>query len=261
MMRMKYFLFFLFSVAAVARSFGQDVPSRPNPPKLVNDLAGILSPATVQSLEATLDAFDDSTSVQIAVVTISSTGGYDPVEYAVKLGRTWGIGNKEFNNGVVFLIAKDDHKTFIAPGYGLEGAIPDVTCKEIVDNQVLPYFKQGDFNTGVDSGVNAIIQAARGEYKAPAGYHQQGSKGSGYAAVFLILAVVLMIIFIRSRGGGGPGSGFVSRRGYLGGPLLWGAAGGLFSGGGGGGGSSSGGGGFGGFGGGSFGGGGAGGGW
>ena len=248
MIRMKYFFFFLFSVVAVTRTWGQDIPPRPSPPKLVNDLAGVLSPETVQNLEATLDAFDDSTSVQIAVVTIGSTNDYDPVDYATKLGRTWGVGNKDFNNGVIFLIAKDDHKTFIAPGYGLEGAIPDITCKEIVDNQVLPYFKQGDFNTGVDSGVAAIIQAARGEYKAPAGYHQQSSPVPGFIIFFLIIAFVIMIIVIRSRGGGGPGGGFISRRGYLGGPLLWGAAGGLLGGGGGGGSGGGGGGGFGGFG-------------
>jgi uncharacterized protein len=252
MKRMKYFLPFLLSVALFTGLRAQEIPTRPNPPKLVNDLAGILSPTLVQDLESRLDTFDDSTSVQIAVVTIPSTNGYDPSEYAVNLGRAWGVGNKQFNNGVVFLVARDDHKVFIAPGYGLEGAIPDVTCKEIVDNQVLPFFKQGDFNTGVDSGVNAIIQAARGEYKAPAGYHQQGGKGAGAAAVFLVIGFIVLIIIIRSRGGG-PGGGFISRRGYGVGPFLWGAAAGsLFGGGGDRGG---------GFGGGSFGGGGAGGSW
>ena len=259
---MKYVFLFLLGLAAFSRSLGQDVPARPNPPKLVNDLAGVLTPETVQRLEAQLDAFDDSTSVQIAIVTIPSTNDYDPVDYAVKLGRSWGIGNKQFNNGVVFLIARDDHKVFIAPGYGLEGAMPDITCKEIVDNQVLPYFKQGDFNTGVDSGVVAIMQASKGEYKAPAGYHQHGSGGGGVAIFLIILFIIIVIVFM-SRRGGGPGGGFISRRGYMGGPLFWGAAGGILGGGfrGGDGGGGGGGGGFGGFGGGSFGGGGAGGSW
>ncbi|TDW98999.1 TPM domain-containing protein [Dinghuibacter silviterrae] len=258
---MKYLLTILLGLSLFTGLRAQDIPPRPNPPKLVNDLAGILNPGLVQDLETRLDAYDDSTSVQIAVVTIPSTNGYDPVDYAVKLGRTWGVGNKQTNNGVVFLIARDDHKVFIAPGYGLEGALPDITCKEIVDNQVLPYFKQGDYNTGVDSGVNAIILAAKGEYKAPAGYHEQG-KGAGAAVVFLVIAFIVLIIIIRSRGSG-PGGGFISRRGYGVGPFLWGAAAGSIFGGGGSGGSSSGGGGggFGGFGGGSFGGGGAGGSW
>jgi uncharacterized protein len=262
MIPMKYFFVFLFSMVAMTRGWGQDLPNRPNPPRLVNDFAHMLSPETVQSLESRLDAFDDSTSTQIAVVTLANIDD-DPGDFAVKLGRKWEIGNKGFNNGVVFLIGQN-HKVFIATGYGLEGAIPDVTCQQILDNQVRPYFKAGDFNTGVDSGVNALMQAAKGEYTAPAGYNQHGSGGGGgFAVFFLIIAVVLMIIFIRSRGGGGPGGGFISRRGYLGGPLLWGAAGGLLGGGGGGGfgGGGGGGGGFGGFGGGSFGGGGAGGSW
>lgn len=242
----------------------QDIPARPNPPRLVNDLAGILSPETIQALEARLDAFDDSTSVQIAVVTIPTTHDYDPVDYAVKLGRSWGVGNKDFNNGVIFLIARDDHKTFIAPGYGLEGAMPDITCKQIVDNNILPYFKQGDFNTGVDSGVVAIMQAARGEYKAPPGYHQDGKgRGVGAAGFFILLFIVIFIIWAVRRGGG-PGGGYVSRRGYMGGPLFWTAVGSMLGGGGrsgGGFGGGGGGGGFGGFGGGSFGGGGAGGSW
>jgi uncharacterized protein len=192
------------------------------------------------------------------VVIISSTNDYDPADYALKLGRSWGVGNKGFNNGVVFLVAKDDHKVFIATGYGLEGAIPDITCKTIVDNEVLPRFKEGNFYAGIDSGVNSVMLAARGEYKAPKGYHQKSS-GSGIGIVVLIIAVIIMIVFISGRGGGG--GGYMSRRGYWGGPILWGAAGGLFGGGGGGGSSGGGGGGFGGFGGGSFGGGGAGGSW
>jgi uncharacterized protein len=257
---MKHLLFLALFTVAVFRGWAQDIPARPNPPKLVNDLVGLLDPGQRQALEDKLDVFDDSTSVQIAVVIISSTNDYDPVDYAVKLGRSWGVGNKGFNNGVIFLVAKDDHKVFIAPGYGLEGAIPDITCKSIIDNAVLPRFKEGNFYAGIDSGVNAVIQASKGEYKAPAGYHQKSSGAAGFV-VILIIGFIILIIFLSNRGGGG-GGGYMSRRGYWAGPILWGAAGGLLGGGGsGGGGSGGGGGGFGGFGGGGFGGGGAGGSW
>lgn len=255
---MKHLLFLALFTVAVFRGWAQDIPARPNPPKLVNDLVGLLDPAQRQALEDKLDVFDDSTSVQIAVVIISSTNDYDPVDYAVKLGRSWGVGNKGFNNGVIFLVAKDDHKVFIAPGYGLEGAIPDITCKNIIDNAVLPRFKEGNFYAGIDSGVNAVILASKGEYKAPAGYHQKS--GAGGFVVILIIGFIILIIFLSNRGGGG-GGGYMSRRGYWGGPILWGAAGGLLGGGGSGGGGGGGGGGFGGFGGGGFGGGGAGGSW
>lgn len=256
---MKQIFFAIFLIVLGFGALAQDIPPRPNPPVLVNDLVGLLDPGQRQALENKLDVFDDSTSVQIAVVIISSTSDYDPVDYAVKLGRTWGVGNKQFNNGVVFLVAKDDHKVFIAPGYGLEGALPDITCKSIIDNFILPPFKEGNFYAGIDSGVNNIMLASKGEYKAPAGYHKQSSAG-GWTVFFLIFFIILMIIIIR-RGGGG-GGGYISRRGY--GPLFWGAVGGSLlggDGGGRGGGGDSGGGGFGGFGGGSFGGGGAGGSW
>jgi uncharacterized protein len=193
------------------------------------------------------------------VVTVSSTGQYEPADFALSLGRKWGIGNKGFNNGVVFLISKDDHKTYIATGYGLEGALPDITCNQILQNEVLPQFKEGDFDKGVTDGASAIMLASKGEYKAPAGYHSQKGGGAG-AAIFLIICVIILIVIIRSRGGGG--GGYMSRRGA--GPFLLGAAAGsLFGGGGSGGGGfgGGGGGGFGGFGGGSFGGGGAGGSW
>lgn len=241
----------------------QDIPARPNPPKLVNDLAGMMSQQNAAALEQALDAYDDSTSIQIAVVTVPSLNGADPEEYAVKLGRTWGVGNKQNNNGVVFLVSKEDRQVFIATGYGTEGGLPDITAKSIIENQVVPNFKAGNYDAGIDSGAVSIMLALKGEYKAPPGYHQ-GSKGAGATAFFIILFIVIFIIWAVRRGGG-PGGGYISRRGSLSGPLFWGAVGGMLGGGGRGGGGGGfgggGGGGFGGFGGGSFGGGGAGGSW
>ena len=78
------------------------------------------------------------------------------------LGRKWGVGNKEFNNGIVFLVAKNDRKVFIATGYGLEGAIPDITAKQIIENEVVPNFRGNDYYWGIDFGVDALIQAAAG---------------------------------------------------------------------------------------------------
>ena len=109
------------------------IPPAPNPPRLVVDLTNTLSPDQQQALEAKLVAYDDSTSNQIAVVLIPTTGDYEISEVAYQLGRKWGVGNKENNNGVVLLVAKNDRKVFIAPGYGLEGAIPDAIAKRIVE--------------------------------------------------------------------------------------------------------------------------------
>jgi uncharacterized protein len=228
----------------------QELPKRPSPPRLVNDFTGTLTAAQIQALESKLVTIDDSTSSQIAVVIIKSLNGYDVSEYAVKLGRAWGIGGKEHNNGVLLLIAKEDRKINIATGFGLEGALPDITCKQIIDNEIVPNFKSDDYYRGIDQGSDAIIKAVKGEYQVA---KKRGKKIPGPGAAVAIIALILFIIF--SSGGRG-GGGYYSGRGYRshGGPVFWG--GGL-----GGGGGSRGGGGFGGFGGGSFGGGGASGSW
>ncbi|MBS1751619.1 MAG: TPM domain-containing protein [Bacteroidetes bacterium] len=238
------------------------IPAVPNPPRLINDYTGTLTNLQQEMLEHKLKNYDDTTSNQIVVVIVETLHDYDPYEYATALGRKWGVGNKDFNNGVVFLIAKTDRKVFIAPGYGLEGALPDITCKQIVDNEILPNFKGNDFYRGIDEGTNAIMQAAAGEYTPPEGYANRGRKQG--IPFFAILIVIIIIVIIVSKIGGGGGGSFMSRRGYRETgvpPIWWFPSGGSSRGGGWGGGGSSGGGGFGGFGGGSFGGGGAGGSW
>lgn len=241
-----------FSVCAFAQ-IDRYIPKKPSPPKLVNDNTNTLTQTQVDALERKLVAYDDSTSNQIAVVIIPTTGDYGVEQVALQILREWGVGNKDKNNGIVLLIAKEDRKIRIETGYGLEGAIPDVTAKSIIDNDLTPNFKEQNYYRGIDEATNSIIQAAAGEYTAPANY---GSKKTGNKIPFIgIVAVILIIIFLSM---GAPGSGtYVSRGGYRG----WNTGGGGWSGGGGGGGWSGGGGGFGGFGGGSGGGGGASGGW
>ena len=232
---------------------------------MVNDFTQTLSADKKAELERKLVAYDDSTSNQITIVIVATTNDYALVDYATKLGRDWGVGNKKTNNGVVVLVAKDDRKVFIAPGYGLEGALPDITCNQIVENEILPNFKANDFYSGLDLGTNAIMKAARGEYKPPAGYGNRGRKKSGGGGSILgIIIFIFIMLMLMGRGGGGRGGGMMSRRGYgdlATGAILGSLLGGGRGGGGWGGGSSGGGGGFGGFGGGSFGGGGSGGSW
>jgi uncharacterized protein len=262
MKQLLLFLFLFLGVVATAQ-IEKAIPPVPVPPRLVVDLTGTLAPDQQAALERKLVAYDDSTSNQIVVVIVPSTGDYDISDFAFTLGRQWGVGNKEFNNGVVFLIAKNDRKVFIAPGYGLEGAIPDITAKRIIESEVVPNFRENDFYRGIDYGTDALIKAAEGEYKAPAGYANRGRGGGGISLFGLIMVIIFIIILINimRRGGGGGGGGYMSRRGYRNwsGPVIFPPLGGGGFGGGGGGGF--GGGGFGGFGGGSFGGGGAGGSW
>ncbi|MES2330507.1 MAG: TPM domain-containing protein [Bacteroidota bacterium] len=260
---MKKIVFILLSVLSFAFATAQDVLPKPNPARLVNDAAGVLSSEQVAALEQKLVALDDSTSNQIAVVLIKSTGDYSIQEYAVKLFRAWGIGNKKTNNGVLILAAIDDRKVWIEVGYGLEGAIPDVMATHISVNEIVPEFKQGNYYQGIDNAITALTKAAVGEYKMPAAKKSPvvGSKGNSIFS-FLILIIVVIVIMARGgrgggRGGRGSGLGGIAQAVIL--SSLMG--GGRSSGGGWGGGDSGGGGGFGGFGGGSSGGGGGGGSW
>ena len=255
---MKNFLYiFLFACGLSINGFCQTqtvsiekvINNRPNPPKLVNDYAGVLTPDQQQTLENKLVKLDDSTFTQIAVVIVSTLEGMDPADVALKIGRSWGVGNKKNNSGVIFLIAVQDRKVNISPGYGLEGALPDITAGHIIRNVIVPNFKGSDYYRGIDEGTDAIIKAVKGEYKTTR------EKGSGGLSAGKILLIIIIIVFILSAGSGGGGGGtFMSRRGA--GPLFFPMGGGF-----GGGRDSSGGGGFGGFGGGSFGGGGASGSW
>lgn len=259
MKKLSLFIAMLFSVCAYAQ-IEKYIPDPPNPPRLVNDFANLLTPEQAQYLESKLTAYDDSTSNQIAIVTVKSLHDYAAVDYATALGRKWGVGGKQFNNGVIILIStggEDGRRdAFIAPGYGLEGAIPDITAKTILDAELIPNLRSGNYYRAFDRTTDALIKAAAGEYKAPA-RNRKGGKGN-LSKIFILIVI---IFFILSRiGGGGRGGGYMSRRGYrgFGGPVIFPGG---FGGGSGWSGGGGGGGGFGGFGGGSFGGGGAGGNW
>jgi len=249
--------------------FAQELP--PKSTTLVTDYTNTLSPGDKQALEGKLVAYDDTSTTQIAVVIIKSVGVYDIKEYGQKLGRAWGIGQKGKNNGLLVLVALNDRKVTIQTGYGAEGALPDVRANEIIDNDIVPRFKQNDYYGGLNAGTDDIMKYMRGEYKAVAPPHRARTRdedngGGGYGILIFIVIIILIVIF-RGRGGGGH---IIGGRGgaspfwwFLGGALLGRGSGGWggFSGGGGGFGGGGGGGGFGGFGGGDFGGGGASGSW
>ncbi len=257
----------LFCTLPVKIVFSQNLPARPVPPRLVNDFAGMLKTDEIRILEQKLVAFNDSTSTQITIVIVSSLDGYDKSEYAPKLAEKWGIGQKGKNNGVLVLVkpktASSNGDVFIAPGYGLEGVIPDLTCSEIVDREILPAFREGAYFRGLNNATSTLMSLARGEFSA-AQYRHKAKKSAGTNLPFLILFVIIILFGMIGRKTGGSNNKHISTGGLPFWMLLgmmnsgssshngsWGG----FSGGGGGGG------GFGGFGGGSFGGGGAGGSW
>jgi len=258
----------LFSLTSIAQ---EEFPARPEPPRLVNDFAGVLSSEQVASLENKLVNFYQKTSTQIAIVTMKSLSGYDPGDFSFKLSEKWGIGQKGKNNGILILVKpklpNEKGEVFVAVGYGLEAVVPDAVARQaIVGAELLPAFKQNDFFTGLDRSTDVLISLTSGEFTADQyvkSVKKGGKDGKDGIGGFVLIMIILVIVFIFKRGGGNS-RGLGSTGSLLGGMLLGSMLGGNhrgswggFSGGGG----SSGGGGFGGFGGGSFGGGGAGGSW
>lgn len=219
---------------------------------LVNDIADVLSRTQEDYLNRKLKAYNDSTSTQIAILTVQTTGGQPIEDYASWVGEKNGVGQSEEDNGIVIVVAVEDRKMFIATGYGIEQYLNSVMTKKIIDNEITPQFKRGDYFAGLNQGTTAIFAVLAGKY--------EGSGGAGddqnarpLAIVFLILLFFLFVIFRKGGKGGGSGGHGVH---YM--PFWIGSAGRSSFGGGG---SSFGGGGFGGFGGGGFGGGGASGSW
>ncbi len=230
------------------------LPAKTN--RLVNDYSGILSDKQRNALEQRLVAFNDSTSNQILVVITPTLGGDDEHHVAQQIGQTWGVGQQEFANGVVILLkSKTPDENWgavaIATGYGLEGALPDVFCKHIVDDCMLGPLGEGDYYGALTSALDVIEAVARGEYSYE--QYRKDERREGFIALgvfVLFIGIIIVLVAIAAKrhpehwkgGGTGSGGGFF----YGGGGSSWG-------------GSSWGGrsGGFGGFGGGHFGGGGA----
>jgi uncharacterized protein len=256
----------LVCTISIERIYSQNIPDRPNPPRLVNDFAGMLKAGEVNMLERKLDAFDDTTSNQIAIVIVPTLREYDKADYAQRLAEKWGVGQKGRNNGILILIkpktADSRGEVQIATGYGEEGPVPDLTCSEIVDREILPAFRNEDYYGGLNNATNTIMSLVRKEFSA-SDYGRRAKKSTGKNIPFgLVVFIVFIIIAMISRGSGGSNNKHIS----TGGLPFWMLMGMMNSGRGSGGswgGSSGGGGGggFGGFGGGSFGGGGAGGSW
>jgi len=255
MNNLRYITFFLF-LAVFGHAFADDLPDRPNPPRLVNDMANIFSPEQSATLEQKLTAYNDSTSTQIAVVTISDLKGYDVSDFAQRLGQKWGVGQEKNNNGVIILIkpktADSKGEVWISTGYGMEEKIPDITAHRIIDQVMIPEFQQGNMYSGIDKAVDVIIGICSGTYQA--GSLGKKENGDAFAIIVpIILLILILSSFRRNKyhhfgsGSSSSGSGTVFFPGSFGGGR---SSGGGFSSGG-----------FGGFGGGSFGGGGAGGSW
>ena len=226
----------------------------PAPAAYFNDYANLVSAGTAAQLNQTLENFERQNYEQILVAIFPKMQSDSSVEdYTVRVARDWQVGQKDKNNGAVLFVFVQDHKVFLQVGYGLEAVLPDALCKRIVDEQVTPRFKAGDFDGGLTAGVQSILAATKGEYKGNGTTvaDSRASRGSGSSFFKLVFIVVFVIIVFSARGsgmfwpllllsssgssrgwGGGGGGGFSSGGGFSGGGGGFSGGGGSFGGGG-----------------------------
>jgi uncharacterized protein len=249
----RYFLGGALALCLAQNLFAAEVIP-PKPAEYFNDYAHVVDAGTAQQLNEKLAQFERDTSSQIVVAVFPKMQTDSSIEdYTLRVARSWGVGQKDNNNGAVLFVFIQDHKMWIQTGYGQEGPMPDITCKQIIDNEITPRFKQGDYAGGLTAGVNAMMSATRGEYKGTGKTDAEKQNATQASWLFWVIIAIFILIAIFGKRGG---TGF-SSAGSFGTGFFLGGGGGGFSGGGGGGGGFSG---FSG-GGGSFGGGGAGGSW
>ena len=183
----------------------------------INDFANVMSDADKDYIynagaalqKASGEKLGTDTGAQVVAVTIETTDGEEPSEYALRLGRQWGIGNKENNNGIVILLATEDREVYVAVGYGLEGALPDSKTGRLIDYYGYPYFSENKFSTGMKSLYTAILREVYAEYEldvpesvgTPKRYSEDvdlAQAGISWGAILVI--IIIFIIFMRFRG-------------------------------------------------------------
>lgn len=239
----------------VAPGWAETLP--PPPPRFFNDYAGVIDRGTASRLNAELEQFEKDTGNQILVAVFPKMDSRSSVEdYTVRVAQSWKVGQKGRNNGAVLFVFLQDRQVYIQVGYGLEPVLPDALCFQIIEREIKPRFRAGDFSGGLTAGVHAMMAATRGEYRGSArtvaeNRRQTGRQGGSLLPVFLFFLFILVAGALsrrrsRSFGGRRPPWGGFGPGGFGGGGFGGFGGGGGWSGGGGGGGFSGGGGSFGG---------------
>jgi uncharacterized protein len=240
-----------FALAVALLLFGRAHAAEviPPPPSAhFNDYAKLVDAGAARALDNELAQFERDTSNQIIVAIFPRMQTDSSVEdYTVRVAQSWRVGQKDRKNGAVLFVFAQEHQVYIQVGYGLEGALPDALCKQIIENEIVPRFRAGDFTGGITAGVHAVLAATRGEYRGTGRTQDERSETNPRGALFpILLFVVIFVLIARSasrrnvlyqRGGrrtlwmgGGPWGGFGGGSGGGGGGFSGG--GGSFGGGG-----------------------------
>jgi len=206
------YVFLLLNSGSLFAQF--DIPEKPSFQTSVYDYAHVLNPEEKAQLEDKLIKYSDSTTTQIVVITIESLKNENINILATNWGQKWGVGGtQKDDNGVIILLAKNERKIAINPGYGLEDRLTAGIGGEIIRNIIIPEFKSGSYYRGLDKGTDALFDVFKGKYK---GERKHQSKGKDFP-IFPIIVIVVIVLILLSKNKGG-GSGNSGNRG--GGPSL-----------------------------------------
>ena len=178
----------VFAIFFSAQVYAFSVPPNDG---FVTDTAKLLSEEEQTSLEQMLSLYRQNTSNEIAVVIVTSMQEEPLMEAAVEIGREWGVGTEANNNGIILLIAYEDREMFLATGYGLEGAVPDIVAKGIIERDITPFFKDGKYYEGIEAGILSLQKHIGGEYTAD----RYSSGSTGMPVPFIVMIGIFMIIF------------------------------------------------------------------
>ncbi len=190
MRRQNILVVFLFFISLLSL-FALDVPPLRG---RVNDYADIISPSTERLLNEKLKKLEESDSTQVVILTVPSLKGDSMEDFSIRVVEKWKIGQKGLDNGVLLLVSKNDRKVRIEVGYGLEGRLTDLLAGRIIDYEIIPAFKSGNFDEGFVRGVDAIVKAVKGEYKAPANAKKsEEGEGAKYFPFFVLILIIVMI--------------------------------------------------------------------
>lgn len=210
----------------------------PAPKAYFNDYAGVVSAETSATLNQTLETFEREHSSQILVVIFRKMQSESSIEdYTVRVAQSWHAGQKGKDNGAVLFVFVADRTMYLQVGYGLEGALPDITAKQIIENEIKPRFRAGDYDGGLKAGVASILGAVRGEYKGTgqtvAGKRSTRNSAGVVPIIFFILVMMFLFFGRRRRSLWGLAGWTLGSGGFSGGNWGGGGGGGGFSGGGG----------------------------
>ncbi len=192
----------LLAFLPIASIRAQQMPDPMSPPRLVNDFAGFLTNGETAQLEEQLLGFNNETSTQIYIITVSDLDGYDPADYSTRIAEKWGIGQQGKDNGILILVkpktAESRGEVFISVGYGLEAVVPDAVANRVIDQEILPHFRENSAFNGLNAATATLMALTRGEFTADQ-YMQHNATPPGAAVGGIIFFIIIMAVLFAGR--------------------------------------------------------------